>query len=191
MTKTPRLDELQTEAAKALSESRQAPSRERAALLREAAEGFITAREHFFDRAGEPDWKGRTHAYRQWIQEAMSIAHVPPEETATLSAAVRYHSGNVLRERLDDETLEDLGLRKASPRERSIEKRERHAETLSIFGGGGAEITDVDEILAALRSMKVVLVRVNTSSLTKAKRRTVAEAVAEVVEAAKRIAGDG
>lgn len=129
--------------------------------LRKVAALFIDAREHFYTQDGSPDWLGRTYAYRRWVRETTTEAGVPSATLSTLQASIRYHSGSVLRERLNAETLEDLGLRPESPRERSVEKRQHAAETLQLFGhSGGAEITTPDEVAQVGRIIAATLHRI-------------------------------
>ena len=132
--------------------------------LRDVATAFVDAREHFYTRDGLPDWLGSTHAYRQWTREAYDRAGVQASELSRLQAAVRYHVGNVVRERLDVQEVAELGLRQHSPRERAVEKRERASETLSLFGGGPA-ITDPDDVHAALAAIDVALRRIAESAV--------------------------
>ncbi|WVX87946.1 hypothetical protein SEA_SNEK_26 [Arthrobacter phage Snek] len=182
------LPDIQKAASEALSSARSATDSRRTELLRDTARYFIDAREHFFTREGEPGWLGRTHAYRTWVREVMSSANIPGDEVTSLQAAIRYHSGNVLRDRLDGDTIDDLGLRKESPRERSVEKRERTSGTLNLFGGGH-ELVDAEEILQACRLMEAALSRVNVSALSPKKRREARAALARVAEKAAGLAG--
>ncbi|UIW13442.1 hypothetical protein SEA_AMYEV_26 [Arthrobacter phage Amyev] len=188
--KTATLPEIQKAATDAIHRSLGASDAVRTELLREAAQLFIDAREHFFTKEGEPDWLGRTHAYRLWIREVMSGARVPGESVTSLQAAIRYHSGNMLRERLDDDTLADLGLKKSSPRERSVEKRERTSGTLNLFGGG-AEISDPEDIIRACSLIEAALKRVNAAtvaSLPAKERRATRAALLSVAERATALA---
>lgn len=171
---------------------RDADADDRTALLRKTAAAFVSAREHFFTAEGEPDWLGRTYAYRRWIRETMSLANVPGEQLSTIQAAIRYHSGNILRERLDDDTRAALGLRESSPRERSTEKRERHSSTLSIFGGGGQELTDAEEITAAGEMMVTALRRMSlpaVAALPKKDRDKIRAVMVSVFDLADMVAG--
>lgn len=188
---TESLPDIQRAATEAIARAIAASDATRTELLKEAARNFINARAHFFTREGEPDWLGRTYAYRTWVREVMSAAHVPGNEVSSLQAAIRYHSGNLLRERLDGDEIEDLGLRKESPRERSIEKRSRTSNMLGIFSGG-AEISDAEEIQAACAMIEAALARVNAATIkgmpTKARRETKA-ALLRVAERAEELAG--
>lgn len=188
--KTASLPDIQKTATEAIHASLTASDAVRTELLREAAKLFIDAREHFYTKEGEPDWLGRTHAYRLWVREIMSGAHVPGEDITSLQAAIRYHSGNMLRDRLDDSALSDLGLKKSSPRERSVEKRERTSGTLNLFGGG-AEISDPEDIVRACALIEAALKRVNAATIAKlpAKaRREVRAALQSVAERAQGLA---
>lgn len=184
------LSAIQKAAIEAISAALTSSDAARTELLRDAARLFIDARGHFFTREGEPDWLGRTYAYRTWVREVMSSAHVPGDEVSSLQAAIRYHSGNILRDRLNEEEIADLGLRKESPRERSIDKRERTSETLSIFGGG-AELGSAEEIFQLCTLTLRALARVNAETLAKlpAKERKLArEALRRVAERAEELA---
>ena|SRR5690606_20578394 len=101
---------------------------QRVEILREIAENQVRMREHFFTDTGAPDWAGRTWAYRNAVGEIYARAGIRGAEKSTLSATVRYHVGNMLRDRLSDEELAEIGLRKVSPRQRSVEKREKVRE---------------------------------------------------------------
>lgn len=153
------LDVLQASAVKALRRYLDPEEGRDTAELREVAHALVEAREHFYTRDGSPDWTGRTHAYRAWNRELMGLANVPPGEIASLQASIRYHSGAALRERLDAEQLEALGLRADTPRERSVAKRERISETLNLVTGGSA-IEDAEEVLAALKLILSALRRI-------------------------------
>jgi hypothetical protein len=167
---------------------------EKTTHLREAATAFVDAREHFFTPEGQPDWLGRTGAYRRWVRETFTLASVPNEDRATVQAAIRYHTGNILRDgRVDADTLEDLGLRAESPRERSTEKRIAQTATLSIFSGG-QEITDGAQIVSALHLMEVALRRVSVDAvggMDAATRTALADAAHRVYTRAKQLAEAG
>lgn len=90
---------MQTALADVLREYVRDPRSEGTALLRRAAEIIVELRGHF-DRDGEPDWLGRTYAYRQCMTETYGVAGVLPSERKTVGDAVRYHVITVLRERL-------------------------------------------------------------------------------------------
>jgi hypothetical protein len=159
------LNDIQIAAVTALRNYKAGPESQKTTNLRTVAEAFFDAREHFFTPEGTPDWKGRTHAYRVWVRETMRTADIQKGELTTVQAAIRYHVGNVVRERMDDGALMDLGLSKSSPRERSVEKRGRNSEILAIFGAGGAEIATPEEVLLTVRSIGVALARISQAEL--------------------------
>lgn len=160
---TPPLDELQASIAKALRRY-VADGFRGTEQLRIAAEGSVAAREHFFTAEGEPDWLGRTHAYRMWIREVYERAGVQAADLTKTQAAVRYHASAALRDRISAEAREDLGLRAETARERSAEKHGRNVEVLSIFGGGGT-IQDRQVIAKALTLMGATLQRIDAGGL--------------------------
>jgi hypothetical protein len=176
------LNDIQLAAIDSLRNYRTAPEGEKTTNLRAVANSFVDAREHFFTPQGEPDWLGRTHAYRSWVRETMSQASVQASELATVQAAIRYHVGNIVRERMDPDTLQGLGLRASSPKQRSVEKRGRHSEVLTIFGSGGQAITSGEEILLAVGMMDAALARVSLDSVAGLDAKT-RKAVREAVEA--------
>jgi hypothetical protein len=192
MTTPDPIYELQSAAVAALRDYEAIPDDERTAHLRAAGESFVSAREHFFTREGEPDWLGRTHAYRQFVREVLRDARVPSELLATVQAAIRYHTGNVLRERLSEDQIAELGLRVESPRERSVEKRQKHAETIALFSGhGGARLADPDLIVGAAERMEAALRRISlpdVAALPARDRRRVRAAVLRVYTLAGEVA---
>jgi hypothetical protein len=116
----------------------------------------------------------------------MGMANVPGDEVSSLQAAIRYHAGNILRRRLDQNTIDDLGLMRSSPRERSIAKREDTSETLSIFRGGAAFETP-EEILRMCQLISAALVRVSAAhiaALPPMDRREVRAALRSVADQA-------
>lgn len=162
---TPSLDELEDSITAALRDyvTRGFSGTE---LLRTAADSAVAAREHFYSANGEPDWLGRTHAYRIWIREVYSKAGIQTADLSKIQAAVRYHVSAALRERISDEAREDLGLRAETARERSAEKHGRNVEVLSIFGGGAA-IHDRAVVAKALTLMGATLQRIDADSLSR------------------------
>lgn len=163
---------------------------DRTPILREVAVALVDAREHFFTSDGSTDWRGRTYAYRRFVGEVFAGANLPHDEVGTVQAAACYHVGNVLRERLDVETLESLGLRAESPKERSVEKRAGQADALSVVRGGTA-FEDAEEIAQAVKVATILMGRVNADALRglpAAARRTLAEAAEGLAEAAHALA---
>lgn len=146
--------------SRALSRLVDSDGEARAIAGRDAAGIIVAARELLITRSGDPDWPGRSHAYREWVREAYDGAHIDPAAVPAVQAAVRYHVGNALRERLTAEQLEAAGLRTLAPRERSAETRADRSRRLGLLGGGPAirtyaEIDEVFEtVLRTLERMK-------------------------------------
>lgn len=146
---------LRDRAVRQLRSTLDGPEDDRTAGYRRVAEAFVDLRAVFYTDSGDPDWRGSTYPYRQAIGEVWSLASVPKDDLHTVSAAIRYHVGNVLRERLDDETLEAIGLRAESPRARSVEKRERQSVLLQAMrpGPGLGEGLDILRSLTAAHAL--------------------------------------
>ena len=112
---------------------------EKTRLLKEVAGLLVDLREHFLTDTGEPDWKGATHAYKAAVGETYRRAGF--REIGTISSSVRYHIGNVLRDRLTTEQLDDVGLKHDTPRTRSVGKPDRNRALLAALrpGSPGSE----------------------------------------------------
>lgn len=183
------LDDLQAAAVDALRASRHATEGERTRHLRSVADAFVSAREHFRTETGEPDWLGRTFAYRSWVRETSALAGIPRAELGNALAAVRYHSGNLLRERLTDDEVERLGLKPLGPRERSSERRERIGATLAALSGAGKVIVTPDETETVLTSIRAVLNRVQPGAgWSAAERQTATELLNGIADRAREVA---
>lgn len=159
------LETLQQEAADSLRAYREAGDDEKTAHLRETARLFVDAREHFFNKEGEPDWRGRTYAYRQWVSGTMSLANIRPEDHATVQGAIRYHAGSALRAKLGPEKTAALGLRADAPVTRAADSRRKSARVLNLFGSAGAAITDPEEIGEVLDTVAATLARISLDSV--------------------------
>jgi hypothetical protein len=114
---------------------REPESSVRTQWLRKTAEALVDLREQFLTERGEPDWRGQSFEYRQAVNEIFTLAGVESEDHETVSAAVRYHVGNVLRDKVPDEDLAAIGLRVSSPRERSGERQARISEAVASIHG--------------------------------------------------------
>lgn len=132
---------------------------DRTAILKDVAAALVDSRAHFFNREGEPDWAGRTHAYRMWVRDATAAANLTPADRTAIQAAVRWHVGTTLRERLTPEQLEAIGLKVKSPRERNIEQRANRAEVLALIGPG-PEITTYADLMTVSELFEVTLKRI-------------------------------
>lgn len=136
---------------------------ERTRLLREIAGLFVDLREHYLTDTGEPDWRGGTHAYKTTVGEIYRRAGFL--DISTISAAVRYHVGNALRERLSPEELDDAGLKADTPRTRSVAKRDRNKALLAALKPGpGQDATPIDPVRAILGASSL-LARIDEARL--------------------------
>lgn len=97
----------------------------RTGLLRELAEVIVELRSRFETEDGMTDWTGRTYGYREAVADIYKQSGLGSEDRKTMQNALRYHIGNVLRERAPDDELKALGLRRAAPSDRVREQRER------------------------------------------------------------------
>lgn len=113
----------------------------RTTLLRDLGEATADFREHFLTGEGNPDWAGRTGAYRAAIQDLYSDAGYSADEARAVQKVTRYHVANTLRERLSADDIADLGLRAETPRERQTEIRERNAAILAATAAADATKT--------------------------------------------------
>lgn len=159
------LNETQLAAIQALRNYKSGSEDSRTTNLRAVATAFVEAREHFYTPSGEPDWQGRTHAYRVWVRETMRLANIQQDELSTVQAAIRYHVGNIMRDRMDPETLASIGLNSSSPKQRSVEKRAKNSEILTIFGNGGSEIVDAAEIVLAAQMVESAYARISLEAI--------------------------
>jgi hypothetical protein len=104
-------------------------------VLHQLAEVVVEVRSQFWDEElNQPDWRGKTWDYRQFIGEMYAAAGIPPDSVTTIQGSLRYHVGNVLRERLQAEGKEKellaAGMKKSTPKERHYEARKEAFEAL-------------------------------------------------------------
>lgn len=92
---------------------------------------IVALRGHFLTDEGEPDWIGRTSAYRHAVRDLYSRADYTPDDAKSVQSSIRYHVGNIVRQLLNPEELEDLGLDEVSPLERARETRRDQAVLLA------------------------------------------------------------
>lgn len=108
------------------------------------------ARVNHFTNAdkGIPDYQGRSMAFRRWYGEILDDLNLPKQERSNLASAIRYATGNALRQVLTDDQLEEAGLKKISPKERgsksyakiSAPYRLRHSQPESSVKDSGEEL---------------------------------------------------
>lgn len=157
-------------------------------LIRDLAETLVSLREHFLTHDGHPDWTGRTGAYRAAVHQIYSDANIPPDEATTLQAAVRYHAGNVLRERLSAQELEDLGIGAAAPRARVRTRHQERSTLLAALKGDG----DDPDLLRTLSAAWALVSRVpeeRVAELSAADRRKVRTLLRKIAERAESLRG--
>lgn len=102
------------------------------APMEDVAEAVVDMRATFTDKHGEPDWAGRSYDYRMAVREAFHTAGLTPQhpQRERAMSLLRYHIGNVVRERLPEEEVANVGLLVAGPKERHLTRRHAEAEEL-------------------------------------------------------------
>ncbi|MFB7012917.1 MULTISPECIES: hypothetical protein [unclassified Streptomyces] len=75
------------------------------------------------DSEGRPDFAGNSREYRDRLAEVFRRTNMPDDERKRISSAGRRAAGDIVREVLTSEELEDYGLMKAGPSERVREAR--------------------------------------------------------------------
>lgn len=114
-------EELAVQATAILAEYVRTPTTD---LLKKLAPVIVELRSHHRLNDGSVDWSGRSPAYRKIIAEIYRDAHVSDDGLDRLQTALRYHVGNVLRERAPSNDLQRAGLTDVSPRERTTTSRQ-------------------------------------------------------------------
>lgn len=164
-------DQLSDEIVRILRSLRVADPDRHTVLARDLAEAIISLREHFLTPEGRPDWTGRTWQYRAALRELYAQAGYSPTERSATQNTVRYHVGNLMRQRLSAAELEAAGISAPSPRQRQAARRKRAAAlvaaTLSPLissdgddGGderaiGRTKIKALRDVLATLANFRV------------------------------------
>lgn len=121
--------------------------RTRTDLLKEIAEDVVELRSMHHLEDGQTDWSGRSPEYRRAVSELYRRARVPHEQLDTVQAALRYHVGNLLRQRATAEDLAGVGLSATSPKERLARQR-AVVNALAAVEDGGNIRTDPPRLLA-------------------------------------------
>jgi hypothetical protein len=134
-------------------------------ILRSLAGVLVELREHFITDAGEPDWSGRSYGYRQAVREIYSDSGLPAEAVSRVQAAVRYHVGSVLRERVDGDAIESLGMSPDAPVVRSRASRARRSAQLQALRGGDPEGFVGIDALRAIEGARALLSRVSPADI--------------------------
>jgi hypothetical protein len=169
----------------------------RTALLRDLGEATVSLREHFLTAGGEPDWAGRTGAYRAAITELYSDAGYSIDDAKATQKLARYHIANTLREYLSPSDIAAIGLRVETPRERQAELRDRQAAIVAAATATvpvdvpGTPVERVEAIraaLAALQSVRPLTADERAHEEYAETYRTARKLVEQVVAAARHIA---
>lgn len=181
---TESLNRIQDDAVEALKRWLNGPEDRKTENLRATAQSFVAAREHFTNPAGDPDWLGRSFAYRSWIRDTMTRAGVPTERVSGTLTSIRYHAGNALRERLDADTLADLGLLSTSPLKRAQAQNGRKSELLQVLDGG-ARLNTPESVANALRAVESILRRIDLPAVAEFTHSSSDPVNAEVAGAAR------
>lgn len=167
------------------------PDDQKTGALRTAAEALVNLRSLYLDDDGSPDWGGKTWPYRKTVTEIYDDAGVSAAQRERVRSAIGYHVSALLRERLNEEQLAEIGLRPISARGRSAEKREKQSAMLSVLRGGPV-MTTTEEVLQALTAGRALLARIPSAAVVDASaadRSEVREALAEVEEEVTRLVG--
>lgn len=99
-----------------------------------------------------PDWAGQTQAYRDTVALMYSQSGVPQDAVSGMQAAIRYHIGNVLRDRLSADELTAAGLSVEGPLDRSRTNNRRNQEAAS--SGGIDDPEWFDDTISSLKSVE-------------------------------------
>lgn len=181
------IDDLTQKASRLLADYIKS-GRSRTDLLKECAALIVDLRSlHTLDD-GRVDWSGRSTAYRAEIRKVYAAAKVPADVLDTVQQALRYHVGNLLRERADAGALEQVGLSSTSPRGRLSRQREVVA-ALSTNGSVAEVLNDPIRLIAHAEALLDYIDRSALAALTR-KDRTAARASLEgLAEQATALAG--
>lgn len=187
---TTTLDRLTDQATEAIRRVAQADGTDDyTPAAREAAEVLVDARGLFTAPDGRPDWRGRSWDYRQWVGGLYGPAGVPPAEAQRIQAAIRYHVSNVLRDRLDAEELQEVGLQPESARNRAGAQRAENAAILRAVTGTGLAERDVLLALTAAENLLERLDRDDVEDLPARRRSKAEETLAAILAEANRLTG--
>lgn len=158
----------------------------RTVALRDLAEVMVDMREHFVTPEGDPDWSGRTFAYRELARELYAEAGFPHDQAQAVQAAVRYHVGNIVRQRLSVDELADHGLRDVGPKQRARLSRDAQSALMRSFRQS-ADPDVVRNVAAALHLLdRVAADRV--AALTDGDREVVRALATAAAERARAVA---
>ncbi|MEV1157746.1 hypothetical protein AB0J27_20340 [Micromonospora chokoriensis] len=180
-------DTIAGEVVRRLRALRAATGRERrTTLAREVAALSVDLRE-FYLVDGRPDYAGRSHAYLSTMRDLWSKAgYTDAEERDRAQAQVRYHVGNIVRDRIPADDLEAAGLQAPSPRGQSV-NRHRARSALAV-AATSAPIGDTDaDLVRAVGAALAILERLEAtrvSVLDGRERRLVVAALGRIEDRA-------
>lgn len=177
---TPSVESVAKEAARLLGAYIKS-NRTRVDILRECASVVVDLRALFTLEDGRTDWSGRSPEYRRVMHDVYAAARVPTDRYDTVQAALRYHVGNLLREKVRAEDLAAVGLSGVSPRERLA----RNRDVVSAMSKSGAvsELTgDPVRLVVYAESLLDHVNADNLSRLTAAQKSAVRRALAGLAE---------
>jgi hypothetical protein len=146
--------------------------------LRRLAECLVDLRETYIGTDGRIDWAGRSWHYRHEVALLWQRLG-DSDEVESLKAAVRYHVGNVIRERASDEDLAAAGLKTATPRDRAAGVRAQHAALLKA--AGAATLDGPMDPLTSVEAALALVSRISSGDVKERKgvsRKRIREAVA-------------
>jgi hypothetical protein len=155
------------------------------AILKNLAEVVVDIRSQFYDESGDVDWQGASYEYRKFMEALYDDAGIPPDSKSNLQAALRYHVGNALRERVTVSELERAGLLAASPKERMAAQRNEASALLRSLGTHDGTPDDVRnfwrQAIQAVDNVASKLAHLSPDHLHKREAVTVARELDETI----------
>lgn len=134
--------------------------------MREIAEALFHVRSEFTDPDGRADYTGRSWAYRQEFGEILSEADLTPEQKHKVTALLRYHMSQILRDRLSEEQLKEYGLQTAHSLDKQRERRRAQSRLTRVLRQE-EQIIDGREFADALRGVQFLLSNVDIARMPK------------------------
>jgi hypothetical protein len=153
------LEEIQRRVADGMRSYMSHEGAERTVAAKEVAEALVDARELIQTREGEPDYRGRSNAYRTFVTEALDQAGVPRGDRPSLQSNLRYHVSPILRQRHPN-IAEELGINPDSFAERARRRADRDGHIVSLFSGG-SELDEVEDVLLVANLARLAVSRVS------------------------------
>jgi hypothetical protein len=82
---------------------------------------------------GQPDWAGRSAAYREHMAEVYKAAGIPEDSQANVQARLRYHISNALHEHVPNKDLLKAGLSGTSARDRAGNRQANARQAATVL----------------------------------------------------------